>query len=398
MSLESIRSILEKCVRCGKCRAKCPSLGANEIEKPNWDIFSPRGRILLSFGLLTGEIEPTETIMDSMFTCFICNQCVETCPSMTEVTRAIIETRRMFVENDIAPESVMDVHEIVDDSKNMFDMDQEERVELWSMDIDELIEDRVLREAKVLYYTGCQVSFKGTLANIPVKMVQILAKMGVDFTLLGEEEYCCGDPLELTGAPREEIKKLAVHNVEKIEELGVETVIFTCPGCYRMFKDVYPDLLERELKFKCQMASEYLLDKINDGAIQLHEVPGLGKVVYHDPCELGRHMHVYEPPRDIIKKIPGIEYVEFKNNRENSNCCGMGGGVAMYKMDFSTNQAKRKSYDIEESKADKVITHCPACYQGLNNAIEFIKDGEKEVKVLDLIELIALSMGITDDY
>ncbi|MHA1679885.1 MAG: (Fe-S)-binding protein [Promethearchaeota archaeon] len=396
MVLELVREILERCVRCGKCRAQCPSLEANDDGAPNWEIYSPRGRMELACGLLKGEIEPTKKLQDALFTCFVCNQCVETCPSMARIHEVVLETRKFLIAGGNASESVLDTQEVISESKNMFDMDQDERVELWSMDVEELVEDRLNVPADFLYFVGCQASFRGNLVNIPVKVVQILDRLGESFTLLGEDEQCCGDPLQLTGAPEEALIALARHNVEKIESLGVKEVLYTCPGCLRMISQEYPRLLGRELKFKNTMISEYLLSKIESGDLVLHELEGEGKVVYHDPCELGRHMKIYEPPRDLLKSIPGIDYVEFADNRENSNCCGMGGGVAMHDISVSLHQARRKAGDIEDTGASTVVTHCPACFQGISNASKVLEGRNKEIKVVDIVELVAKSLGIED--
>ena len=396
MTLESLKNIIEKCVRCGKCRARCPSLEANEDGTPGWEIYGPRGRMRLASGILEDEIPITDMVQDGIYTCFFCNQCVVSCPSMANITDVIIETRKYLVEKGLVAKSVLQAQETINDSKNLFGMDQEDRVELWSMDVDELIEDRINIPADVLFFIGCQGSFRGELVDIPVRMVQIFDKIGEEFTLLGEDELCCGNPLELTGGSNEQLKALAEYNIEKIESLGVKRVIFSCPGCYRTFKKTYPKLLGKDLPFICQMASEYLLEKINDGSIKLQEISGIGKVVYHDPCELGRHMNYYEIPQELIKKIPSLDFIEFKDNKENCNCCGMGGGVALHDEKVADFQARNKSKDIEEIEANIVVTHCPACFQGIGKAIEKIVGEAKNIKVMDIIELIALSMGIED--
>lgn len=394
MTLEDMRAILEKCARCGTCRAKCPSLEANEEGVPGWDVYGPRGRMQLAFGLLENKVQPTKMLQDGIFTCFFCNQCVVTCPSLANVTDVILETRRYLAEQGNAAPQVLQAHDTIAESKNMFGLDQADRVELWSMDISDLVEDHVGKPAHTLFFVGCQGSFKGDLASIPVRVVQILDKIGEDFTLLGEDEMCCGNPLELTGGAENKVRELAEANVGKIEALGVQQVIFTCPGCYRTFSNVYPKLIGRALTFKPMMFSEFILGKINDGTLTLGPLEGIGTVVYHDPCELGRHMGIYDVPREVIASIPGIELVEFKANRENCNCCGMGGGVAIHDMKVSEFQARNKARDIEETGAAIVVTHCPACFQGIAKSCEIVSASGKTVKVMDLAEIVAKSMGI----
>ncbi len=401
MSLEKLRPVLEKCVRCGKCRARCPSLEANEEGTPGWEIYGPRGRMRLAYGLLEGNLPPSKTVADSLFTCFFCNQCVVNCPSLAPITDVIIETRKQLVQDHQAADGIYKLHGTVDATKNMFGMDQLDRVDLWAMGEEELVSRHVGVPADIVYFVGCQASFKGELAGIPVAMVRILDKLGESFSLLGENEQCCGNPLELTGACDEAIKPLAEANVAAIEALGAKRVLFTCPGCYRNFKQVYPGLLGRQLPFEPSMVSEYLLEKIQVGLLRLGPVDGITRVAYHDPCELGRHMGFYDPPRKVISSIPGIQLVEFKETRENSNCCGMGGGVAVHDMAVSTHQARNKSRDIAEAAVHAVVTHCPACFQGIGKACTMVPAGKAggnggpPARVLDLVELVALSIGFT---
>ncbi|MEX2682901.1 MAG: (Fe-S)-binding protein [Candidatus Sigynarchaeota archaeon] len=394
MTIENMRSELEKCVRCGQCRARCPSLEANIEGRPGWDVYGPRGRMMLVQGLVDGKIKPSKVVEDGIFTCFYCNQCVATCPSLANVTEIILEARKFLVEQGMAAPQVLQVHETIVEQKNMFGLDQEDRVDLWSADVSELVGNHVGKHAPVLYFIGCQASFKGGLANIPARMVQILDKLGEDFTLLGEHEACCGNPMALTGAPEEKMKGLAEANIKKMEDLGVKRVIFTCPGCYRVFKEVYPKLLGKPLPFTCLMASEYLVEKIQMDAIRLKPVVLQGKVVYHDPCELGRHMGIYNEPRDVLKSIPGVDLVEFKHGKEDCNCCGMGGGVALHDVNVSDFQARAKSADIAEAGASIVVTHCPACFQGIEKACNWLRAMGLDVKVLDLVEIVAKSLGI----
>ncbi len=392
--LERMRPILEKCVRCGQCRARCPSLEANAEGKPGWDVYGPRGRMLLAQGLVDGKIQPTLMLQDGIFTCFYCNQCVVDCPSLANITDVVLETRKYLVEQGNASPQVLRIHKTISDTKNMFGLDQEDRVGLWSGDVSDLVENHVGKHAPLLFFVGCQASFKGGLVNIPVRMVQILDKLGEDFTLLGENEVCCGSPMKLTGGSDERLRELAEANVAKIDAFGVKRAIFTCPGCYRTFKSVYPKLLGKPLPFTCMMSSEYLVEKIQLNAINLQPILLPGKVVYHDPCELGRHLGMYNEARDVLRSIPGVDLVEFKESKESCNCCGMGGGVAMHDARVSDFQAKAKASDIAEVDASIVVTQCPACFQGLDKACAVLREKGMDVKVFDLVEVVAKALGI----
>lgn len=394
MTLASLRSIMEKCARCGTCRASCPSLEANDEGRPGWETRGPRGRMGLAAGLLEGKVAPTAELRDAMFTCFFCNHCVVSCPSLADISKVIIGARRHLAAAGCISPRVESAQETVKDSKNLFGMDQEERVELWAMDVEDLVEGKVNVPADVLYFVGCQASYKGDLAPVPSSMVRILDALGESFTILGENEACCGNPLELTGAPGENVAALAAENLAAIEALGVKEVIFTCPGCYRMFTVVYPELLGKPLPFSTSMASEYLLRKVKENGIELGPLPGDGRIVYHDPCELGRHIGMYDPPRDLLMAIPGVDLVEFKANRDQCACCGMGGGVAMHDPAVSGFQARRKAGDIAACGASTVVTHCPACFQGITAAAALAPDGCTPAGVVDIVQLVARAMGL----
>ncbi|MHA1368528.1 MAG: (Fe-S)-binding protein [Promethearchaeota archaeon] len=396
MTWEKIRKYVEKCVKCGKCVAKCPSSNASDDGTPNWEIFNPRGRMRIINGIINEQIPINDKAIEGIFSCFICNQCVVTCPSLVEITESIIEIRKAIVSKDDAPKCLTEPIEIIEQSENLFDMDQEERVELWSMDVEDLIDGRIDKPAEILYFIGCQASFKGSLASIPTNVVKILVKLNIDFTILGEKEVCCGDPMFLVGGADDKLKTLAEKNVNAIEALGIKKVIFTCPGCYRMFKTVYPNLLEKKLSFQPLMISEFFMELMDAGILKLERVDGLGRVTYHDPCELGRHLGIYEPPRKILQNVPNVDFVEFLNNKENSNCCGMGGGVAFCHQKFTKNQARNKARDIKDVKANTVVTHCPACFQGITNSAELLMQEGIDVKVLDLVELVAKALGLDE--
>jgi heterodisulfide reductase subunit D len=137
-----------------------------------------------------------------------------------------------------------------------------------------------------------------------------------DFTLLGKEEWCCGNPFFSMGM-REEAKRFAMHNVEKIKEKGVKTLLTSCAGCYRVISQEYPKILGKELPFKVVHITQFLDKLINEGSFKLKS-SSYNKVTYHDPCEIGRYAEIYEEPRNIIHSIPNLELVEMAKNRENS--------------------------------------------------------------------------------
>jgi Fe-S oxidoreductase len=162
-------------------------------------------------------------------------------------------------------------------------------------------------------------------------------------------------------------------NVGAIEKQGIETLVTSCAGCFRMFKEEYPKYVE--VPFKVLHISEFLAEQ------DLKLRPLKAKATYHDPCHLGRHAKVYDAPRNVIKKIPELEFKEMANNRETGRCCGGGGGVRSAYPEESKKIAEAR---LEEARfADIIITTCPFCVSNLNFGLN---DGK--TRIVDLTELV----------
>lgn len=184
--IENWAQAMLKCVRCAKCNSICPTL-----EERGWEITGPRGRIKMALGMLQGKIFPNELMTNGEYTCLICNHCVEICPSDVECTEIILHAREEMFNQGYAPKASMMLIEALEEEHNIFEMDQEDRT-LWSMDVEDIAEDHLNTNANIGYFVGCLGSFMGRLSQIPSALVKVMDHLGLDFTLLGEEEWCCG--------------------------------------------------------------------------------------------------------------------------------------------------------------------------------------------------------------
>jgi heterodisulfide reductase subunit D len=229
------------------------------------------------------------------------------------------------------------------------------------------------------YFVGCTSAYRRQ--PIALATTEILYKAKVRFTYL--DEVCCGSPLLRTGH-KEVAKKLAIKNIEIIEKSGVKKVITSCAGCYRTFKHDYPILLERELPFEIIHSTELLSELIKDDRLALSDKSPI-KVTYHDPCHLGRHAEVYDPPRDVLKSIPNIEFVEMPENRNNALCCGAGGGFRSGYKDLSIELATLRVSQAKKADAEILTSSCPFCHYNLELGRDKIY---KDIKVADITELI----------
>jgi heterodisulfide reductase subunit D len=216
--------------------------------------------------------------------------------------------------------------------------------------------------------------------QIPMSLVSIFDAAKVDFTLLGEQEYCCGFPFLGSGL-RDRVDDIIQHNVEAVKKKRSTRVVFACPSCYRMWKEYYPP------EFELYHVTQYINKFLMDGRLKLKEINRV--VTYHDPCDLGRGSHEYDAPREIIKSIPGIKFIEMKRNRENCSCCGGGGNLEMIDAALSKEIAGAKIKEALETGADTVVTSCQQCVRTMKS---YVRLNKVKLDVLDIVELVSKSL------
>jgi heterodisulfide reductase subunit D len=243
-----------------------------------------------------------------------------------------------------------------------------------------------MADNNLIYFTGCMAAYR--TQEIAKTTIQLLKKAGVDFKLLGGDEWCCGSVLFRTGNIKLG-REMMDHNLKAFKEEGAKTVVTSCAGCYRTISKDYPKLSGSELQFNVLQTSELLKKLIDDGKLNFKPVNnpnGNLKITYHDPCHLGRHMKVYDPPRDILKTLPNVEFVEMAKNRDNARCCGFGGGVASADKELAQKMSDTRLSDALETGADVLTSACPFCTFSLREAAERNK---ADIEVIDLTEVVA---------
>ncbi len=352
--LEKVRNAVNCCTMCGFCKSVCPS-----FKSIGWDSALSRGRIVLSYGLLIGDLQPDESLVRNMYTCTTCADCVRRCPSKVDIVDIIEDCRADLVKAGcILPKHKAMCENILADG-NPFAEKSSRRDAL----------GKVPHKAKVGYYAGCTATFRSKATAKAT--LSILDKLGEDYTTV--DETCCGSVMQRVGWPQEDVTELMKRNVEAIKSLGVETLVLSCAGCYRMFKVEYPKYVD--VPFEVLHITEYLAKK------DLKLKPMSGVATYHDPCHLGRHCGVYDAPREVIAKIPGLEFREMEFNGKTSHCCGGGGGVRSAYPEASMDIASTRL--DEASFADMIITTCPFCVNNLDAA-----KGDRKIVVRDLVEIV----------
>ena len=289
------------------------------------------------------------------------------------------------MEAELHPKILEGLAESLNEYRNISQDEQEERGE-WREYIKGAPEDAFEKDqAEIVYFVGCVASFFPMAQKIPANLARIMDGAGLDFAILGGQEWCCGFPLLGAGKP-EEARALIEHNQDKVKSIGAKKVVFSCPSCFHTWKTLYDT--EAELVH----ASQLLSDLAVQGKLDLKPLPL--KVTYHDPCDLGRNSGVYEEPRAVLRAIPGLELREMAANRALANCCGGGGNVEMVDPDLAAAVADRKMEEIAATGAEAVVTSCQQCFRTMATRV---RRRGLDLKVFDLTDIISLSLAGQED-
>jgi heterodisulfide reductase subunit D len=367
---------LDRCAKCGICLAQCPVYRESLLEKA-----SPRGKIQLAKFHKEGGGILSEGYRSIYAQCLLCGACATVCPSGMRAHEIVLRMREKIVQERGLDDRGSRLVTSIVQSHNISEEDNEDRGE-WREELRDLPSHRVEKErAEVAYFVGCVASFFPMVQKIPRNMAHILDQAEVDFALLGGEEWCCGFPLLAAGAP-EKMREMSLHNVEAVRRLGAEKVLFSCPSCYRTWKDHY------DTPISLQHTADCIHELIQNQRLRLRPLPPV-RVAYHDSCDLGRHGGVYDTPRKIIQSIPGVTLVELEHNRAGSLCCGGGGNLETAAPDLAGKLARAKIEEIQQSGADVVVTACQQCVRTIASSARRQK---LELRVMDISELVCTAL------
>ncbi|MFX1520421.1 MAG: (Fe-S)-binding protein [Promethearchaeota archaeon] len=375
---EVLTDALYKCGRCSYCRgygAETPIICPAYELTDKLEVASPKGRLQLARRLLERSIRPSKELSQAFFLCSLCGSCKDKCIEGIDTTEVFEVIRGVLVEENVG----IDIHSkftgSVIKNNNPYFEPHEKRF-AWLPK--HLKTDNPIT-SEYAYFVGCTSAYRRQ--PIAVATTEILQKAHIKFTFI--DEVCCGSPLLRTGH-KEVAKKLAMKNIKTIAKTGVKKVVTSCAGCYRTLKQDYAMILEQELPFEIIHSTELLAELIKDGRLELSD-DKLMKVTYHDPCHLGRHAGVYDPPRDVLKSIPDIKFVEMPENRNNALCCGAGGGFRSGYNDLSIELAALRVSQVKKIDVKILTSSCPFCHYNLELGRDKI---DKNVKIIDINELI----------
>lgn len=379
---EEVDNEILACIHCGFCRLGCPTFSITHRESRN-----ARGRNALAFYFLNGSIEPSKELSEAFYSCTTCQACTYFCPAQIRVDEIVEGVREKLYQSGFTPEAVLGVRDNILKTGNVYASAKDERIQIYPPDLKERIEKGAFKdEAETLLFMGCVPSY------LDMKMVPSLIKpldtAGVDYTTLGVEEGCCGFPLFLMGSDLFESHAKGLIN--KIRRTGAKELVTPCAGCYKTFRKIYPSV--EDMGLEVYHSIHYLGKLIQEGRIRFKQELSQ-KVTYHDPCDLGRAFKIFEEPRDILKHIPGLEFVEMERNRLQARCCGGGGGVMANNPDMAAKMAEERVRDALAVGAEVIVSGCAACKDNLKKGAKAIPKQERgKIKVMDITELVVKAM------
>ncbi|MGM0426468.1 MAG: (Fe-S)-binding protein [Thermodesulfobacteriota bacterium] len=361
----------KRCFQCGLCDVVCPW---NRVRD-----FSMRKIVRqAAFGM-------TDIESEDIWLCTTCGRCPQQCPRDVQQIDSGIALRRIATEYGVFPKSVTPVRTIRGSLVGEGNTLSEERAKRgdWAKG---LSVKTFTEETDILYFPGCYPSYDPRLKKVAVATANILNAAGVDFGILGPEENCCGESIRKTG-DEEVFTRLARENIKTFIDHGVKKILVSSPHCYHTFKNEYPEFM---VNFEIIHMSQYLFSLIDEGKLELKN--GYERqVTYHDPCYLGRHNGIYDEPRAILNRVPGLELNEMPDSRVDSLCCGGGGGRVW----METQKGERFSdLRIEQAMgvgAQVLVTACPYCitmFEDSRITLEDQEDMGDVPEIKDITEII----------
>ena len=379
---------IRSCIECLSCLSACP------VVKETSEFAGPYFmRYISKFALDPRDCEDraSEGFDEGLYCCTSCGKCVEVCPKEINTFGAAIEKlREIACKEGVGPLPIhRDIKELIKKSgrsveplgKGSFGEGFIKAVSKGDVQIDtdrgksnfEKVSDTEKKRTKVALFTGCMVDYR--IPEIGMALLKVMEYNDVD-VVVPTDQVCCGSPLLRTGQT-DLFPELVEKNLEAFKDY--DTIITVCAGCGATLKKDYH---KYGVDLNVMDISEFLAERLNTKDMK----PVNMRVTYHDPCHLVRGQGISKEPREILKKIKGLEFVEMEIPDQ---CCGAGGGVRSGKPEIAAGLGKKKVDMVEELGVDAVITICPFCEYNIKDSLE--KAGLSNVKVMNILNLLEMA-------
>lgn len=383
------------CTECGRCTDACPANATGKPLNPMRiitnirDTLNDQGQAILK-SQTDGLPDMFETVHseEGIWACTTCYACVYECPVMNEHLPKIIDMRRnMVLTQGKMPTETMGAMRNIEQNYNPWGIGWDQRAK-WAEGLGVRTMAEVVASGEpidVLYWVGCAASFDDRNRKVARSFARILQRTGVRFAILGPEEKCTGDPARRLG--NEYLAQtMIMANVETLNRYGVTRIVASCPHCFNAIRNEYPDFGGT---YEVVHHSQLLEDLLRAGRLQpTKEV--LQFLTYHDACYLGRYNQVYEEPRAVLYRIPGVRVVEMMQSRDKGFCCGAGGARMWMEERTGEKVNHRRLSHVEETRANAVVTACPYCLIMLDDAAK--TRNREDIRRFDVAELLERSL------
>ncbi len=309
--------------------------------------------------------------------CTSCGACTIRCPRDIKPSEVVIGLRARMVEEGIVPASLTRSLENTLVQKNPWGKSKNKRAS-WTEDLDFEVPLLSSENLDTLMFSCCIQAFDPRCTVVPQNMATILHDTQEPFGILGKKEVCCGNEIRRMGE-NGLFQELQEENERKFKRQKIKKIIALSPHCLNAFKKEYDDE-EREVFHY----SQFLLNLIEEKRLAFKGSYDK-KVIYHDPCFLGKQNNIFDEPRDVLKTVPGVELLEFWRSRENSLCCEGGGGRMFVDVEEKERSAEQRVEEAVSLGAEVIATACPFCLVNLEDAAVALESG---IEVKEIAEII----------
>jgi len=360
---------LKKCYQCGTCSGTCPWTPITHFNI----------RKLVRYGQLG-----LDGIEDFMWGCSTCKFCVDRCPRGVELIDVVTAIRNVYSGGGMLPQTLRSFVGSMSARGNPWSGDQDKRND-WAKGKYPLY----TKGTEYLFFSCCTVCYDPRNALLAKSAAEILNQTGISWGLPSTDVNCCGESLKKVG-DLELFERLKGNNLNFFNSSGVSKIITVSPHCLASFKKDYGQDYE-------VIHLSQLIDKmIKEGKLTPKKDFGGARVTYHDPCYLGRHSGVYDAPRDVLKSLPGLDFVEMKRSREQSMCCGGGGGGLWMEKLKGERLSDLRIEEALSTGASILATSCPYCITMFEDSVRTLNADDK-IKIKDVTELVLESLEINID-